>query len=87
MSLYFIIEKREDIVKKIDEFLDYVCVNCFCCNRCWHYSVTYKRKVCKALILTLSGGQLNGLKRVDSTCQNLFIIIFKVSKKWQVLLN
>ena len=42
MSSYFIIEKREDIINKIDEFLDYVCVNCFCCNRCWHCSVIYK---------------------------------------------
>ena len=34
-----IIEKREDILKKIDEAFDFISLNCFFCNVCWHCCV------------------------------------------------
>ena len=40
MSLYYVIEKREEILKKIEECVDFVGDNCFYCNKCWHCRVT-----------------------------------------------
>ena len=40
MSLYYVIEKREEILKKIEECVDYVGANCFYYNKCWQCRVT-----------------------------------------------
>ena len=40
------IEKREEILKKNEECVDYVDANCFYCNKCWQCCVT-KREATK----------------------------------------
>ena len=39
---FCIIEKREDVLKKTDQAFDFVSLNCFCCNICWHCNVVLK---------------------------------------------
>ena len=41
-ELFCIIEKREEILEKIDQAFDFVSLNCFFCNVCWHCCVTRK---------------------------------------------
>ena len=38
-GLFCIIETKEEIVEKIKQAFEYVRLNCFCCNVCWHCSV------------------------------------------------
>ena len=38
---FCIIEKR-DVLEKIDQAFDFVSLNCFCCNICWHCNVVLK---------------------------------------------
>ena len=42
MERFCIIEKREDILKKIEQAFDFVSLNCLCCNICWHCNVVVK---------------------------------------------
>ena len=37
--LFCIIEKREEILEKIDQAFEFVSINCFFCNVCWHCCV------------------------------------------------
>ena len=39
---FCIIEKREEILEKIEQAFDFVSLNCFCCNICWHCNVVVK---------------------------------------------
>ena len=39
---FCIIGKREDVLEKIDQAFDFVSLNCFCCNVCWHCNVVLK---------------------------------------------
>ena len=36
---FCIIEKKEEILEKA---FDFVSLNCFCCNICWHFNVVVK---------------------------------------------
>ena len=38
-GLFCIIETKEQIVEKIKQAFEYVKLNCFCCNICWHCCV------------------------------------------------
>ena len=40
--LFCIIETREQIIDKIDQAVEYVGLNCFFCNVCWHCHVVRK---------------------------------------------
>ena len=42
MERFCIIEEREDVLEKIDQAFDFVSLNCFCCNICWHCNVVLK---------------------------------------------
>ena len=42
MSVWCIIQKREEVLDKIEKYLDFLVLNCFKCNRCWHCRVTEK---------------------------------------------
>ena len=41
-ELFCIIETREEIVEKIKQALEYVALNCFYCNICWHCCAVFK---------------------------------------------
>ena len=41
-ELFCIIEKREEILEKIEQSFDFVSLNCFCCNICWHCCVVLR---------------------------------------------
>ena len=38
-ELFCIVEKREEILEKIDQAFAFVGLNCFFCNVCWHCCV------------------------------------------------
>ena len=40
ITLYCIIEKRENVLQKINNCVEYVGLNCFYCNQCWYCQVT-----------------------------------------------
>ena len=41
-ELFCIIEKREEILEKIDQAFDFVSLSCFFCNGCWRCCVARK---------------------------------------------
>ena len=41
-KLYYMIERREEVLKQIQRCVDYVGANCFYCNNCWNCLVTKK---------------------------------------------
>ena len=41
-KLYYMIERREDILKQVKGCVDYVAANCFYCKNCWYCLVTKK---------------------------------------------
>ena len=43
-ELFCIIETKEEIVEKIKQAFEYVSLNCFCCNICWHCCVALELK-------------------------------------------
>ena len=55
-AIYCIIEKREEVLDKIEQCVDHVGLNCFYCNRCWfcHVTKTLQREAAKKVIKTFN---------------------------------
>ena len=41
-KLYYMIERKQYVIKQIQDCVDYVTANCFYCNKCWYCLVTKK---------------------------------------------
>ena len=56
ISLWCIIERREEVLKQIERCIDYVGANCFYCNKCWycHVTKTLQREASKKGIKTFN---------------------------------
>ena len=71
------LNRKEEILNKIQDCVDYVSANCFYCNNCWHCLVTkkFQKEASKKKLKTStnSGGRLNG-KLVKILLLFLFLI-------------